>query len=137
MSTFHVRQQLQEHPELIGILGQRRIKRLDHAVVQKIDRCLLDSWGDSHDRQFFVVSHDGKLLATAGASLLQTIIQTVLCSRRLRDIVGGVRSQDVAYIVKYDPGFIATPLNGGTSDIPCIMTICYPPKDTTVAQLIG
>lgn len=126
MSTFHVRQQLKKHPELVGILGRRRIQRLDHATVERIDANLLDSYGDSHDRQLFVISHQGTLLSAAGDTLLKTFLRSVILNERLIDVVRRVDPEKIGYIALYDPGFTATPLNGATSDTPCTLRICYP-----------
>lgn len=136
MSIFHVRAAVERHPELRRILGARRLNKCEHARVIRIDEELLMEQGDFIERQFFVVSNCGELLATRGANLFQSLWQAVCNSARLITALESVGPENIAYVVKFSPGFIATPLNGGISDDPCEITIAYPPKEISLAEML-
>src|SRR3989344_3368664 len=75
VSTFHVKEILKKRPELVGILGKKKIGHLHHAVVELIDFEFLDrpAYGG-----YFLVSHDGTLLGEAGVDPRRTFLDSFL-----------------------------------------------------------
>ena len=100
VSTFHVKEILKKRPELVGILGKKKIGHLHHAVVELIDFEFLDrlAYGG-----YFLVSHDGTLLGEAGVYPRRTFLDSFLRgllgkTETVLDAVTRIGAERIAYI---------------------------------------
>ncbi len=135
MSIFHITRVLEQYPELTSILGKKRLTRCDDAKVSRIDEKLLNERGDI-DRQYFLVSHAGICLATVSAGFWQSLWHALSMQDRVLEAITKVGPEQIAYIVRYEPGFTANVMNGATSDEACVMTVNLLPKESSLAELI-
>ncbi len=128
MSRFHVEAVMKEFPELMGILGKKRIAKLDDAGVRRIHAPILLMKG--YESPLYIISHDGLLLAKVEAAKGGEMFTWFF--KKKENVLDAVRrcgADNVAYIAQCDPGCEGV-------DAPSALYIYKAPNNGGLAQLI-